>query len=331
MVQQEQQQHLPRRRRAPQTPCSRRRGRRLFCLLSLLCAVGGQAIYVESDPSAKEPGYCTLFHHQVKSAGTTIKDKLEMASMEAGLGKPGLCVTGPGYEQSCLESFNGSMPVIAGYVELLRDTVEKSGRECDFFTILRNPIDRLVSAFFYCPSEDVQARPRKWCGNLEQEPDAAPIEMRLLEFAQRDWRNKAFRQMSYSKFCPPKAFCQRMDGIYQNVNNPGVMGMLAEFEDNLATYTAVGILEYWDLSMELFNARIKSPVKDWKATPEHLRHLGVHKANVGISSEVRTQVSQWAHMSPALHATVATDMLLYQYAVSVFMQQTQESLGTQWR
>lgn len=26
----------------------------------------------------------------------------------------------------------------------------------------------------------------------------------------------------------------------------------------------VGILEYWDLSMQLFNARIKSPVKDWQ-------------------------------------------------------------------
>lgn len=47
--------------------------------------------------------------------------------------------------------------------------------------------------------------------------------------------------MSFSKFCPPKAFCERSKGIYQNVNNPGVLGMLAGFEDNLSTYAAVCI------------------------------------------------------------------------------------------
>lgn len=86
-----------------------------------------------------------------------------MPSLSALDTQTGLCVTGPGYEQSCLEAFNGPNPVIAGYVELLRDTVEDSPRNCDFFTILRHPIDRLVSAFFYCPEGDVQARPKKWC------------------------------------------------------------------------------------------------------------------------------------------------------------------------
>lgn len=31
-------------------------------------------------------------------------------------------------------------------------------------------------------------------------------------------------------------------------------------------YVQVGILEHWDLSMELFNARVKSPVRDWQVT-----------------------------------------------------------------
>lgn len=77
------------------------------------------------------------------------------------------------------------------------------------------------------------------CGNLEQEPGEASIEERLLEFAQRDWRNKAFRQMSYSKYCPPNAFCERSKGTYENVERPGVMQILGELEDNLATYAAV--------------------------------------------------------------------------------------------
>lgn len=29
-------------------------------------------------------------------------------------------------------------------------------------------------------------------------------------------------------------------------------------------HSQVGILEHWDLSMDLFNARVKSPVRDWK-------------------------------------------------------------------
>lgn len=43
----------------------RRRVARLLCLLSV-CAVGSDAIYVESDPAAEVPEYCTLYHHQVR-------------------------------------------------------------------------------------------------------------------------------------------------------------------------------------------------------------------------------------------------------------------------
>ena len=75
---------------------------------------------------------------------------------------PGLCVTGPGLEESCLEAANGTHPIITGYTELLRGVMEEKGRECDFFTVLRHPIDRLVSAFFYCPEHDPQNRPKKW-------------------------------------------------------------------------------------------------------------------------------------------------------------------------
>lgn len=75
---------------------------------------------------------------------------------------PGLCTTGKGYEQSCLEALNGSHPVIEGYVEMLRAPLAGKGRSCDYFTVMRHPIDRLVSAFFYCPDRDKQLRPRKW-------------------------------------------------------------------------------------------------------------------------------------------------------------------------
>lgn len=75
---------------------------------------------------------------------------------------PGLCVAGRGYEQSCMQVMNGSHSVIAGCVELVRRPMEERGRDCNYFTVMRHPIDRLVSAFFYCPEHDPQGRPLKW-------------------------------------------------------------------------------------------------------------------------------------------------------------------------
>lgn len=89
----------------------------------------------------------------------------------------------------------------------------------------------------------------------------------------------------------------------------------------LGTYTAVGILEHWDLSMQLFNARVKSPVRDWQ---------NIVKSNAGTLSGLREEISRWAHTSPEIHRTLATDMLLYDYAMSVFKLQTAKYLGVIW-
>lgn len=44
-----------------------------------------------------------------------------------------------------------------------RNALLDEGRDCEFFTMMRNPIDRALSAFFYCPKDhDVQLkRPAK--------------------------------------------------------------------------------------------------------------------------------------------------------------------------
>lgn len=75
---------------------------------------------------------------------------------------PGLCLFGPGYEQSCIEAIDGSNPVVVGYTELVRGVMVDRGRQCDYFTIMRHPVDRLISAFFYCPERDPQLRPKEW-------------------------------------------------------------------------------------------------------------------------------------------------------------------------
>lgn len=83
----------------------------------------------------------------------------------------------------------------------------------------------------------------------------------------------------------------------------------------------MGIFEEWELSMKLFNAKVKSPVEVWDAGVAH---------NAGVTSEAREQLLEWAHLSPELHSVLSADLLIYRFAMSVFKQQTTESLGTVW-
>lgn len=80
-------------------------------------------------------------------------------------------------------------------------------------------------------------------------------------------------------------------------------------------------MEHWDLSMQLFDAKVQSPVRDWQA---------MTMANAGSGSGSRDELGQWARKSPEIHKILAPDMLIYSFAVSVFKMQTMETLGTIW-
>lgn len=73
--------------------------------------------------------------------------------------------------------------------------------------------------------------------------------------------------------------------------------------------------------MDLFNARVKSPVQDWRTEKV---------SNPGKVSETRYRILAWAMNSPEIHRALATDMLLYDYAVAMFKCHTSETLGTVW-
>ncbi|CAM9180585.1 unnamed protein product [Ectocarpus sp. 13 AM-2016] len=191
---------------------------------------------------------------------------------------------------------------------------------CEYFTLFRHPIDRLVSAFFYCPMDhDRQTRPLKYCGNADH---PVPATERLLEFAQIYWQNMAFKQMTFGMYCFPDLICEPTRvGPVPGLGEPSGLDVLEEVENILAGYTAVGIMEHWELSMQLFNARVRSPVRDWNMTVLN---------NAGLRSGLRDDVLQWAHDSPAVHRVVGTDMLLYSFALSIFKHQTTVGLGTSW-
>lgn len=46
-------------------------------------------IYARSEIGESPPTYCTVFHHMVKSAGSTVKSILRRASVVDGVAKPG--------------------------------------------------------------------------------------------------------------------------------------------------------------------------------------------------------------------------------------------------
>lgn len=74
--------------------------------------------------------------------------------------------------------------------------------------------------------------------------------------------------------------------------------------------------------MQLFNARVRSPVRDWNFFKQ---------ANPGKMSGLRDEVYQWAHTSSEVHRALGTDMLLYSYSLAIFKQQTATALGTDWQ
>ena len=69
--------------------------------------------------------------------------------------------------------------------------------------------------------------------------------------------------------------------------------------------------------MRLFDEKVKSPVRKW---------AGDMVSNVGYQSEERQELLAWARTNVDLHNTLAADLLLYDYALALFKNQTRAAL-----
>lgn len=92
-------------------------------------------------------------------------------------------------------------------------------------------------------------------------------------------------------------------------------------QEALLNYTAIGIFEEWELSMQLFDATVHSPVQRWTTS---------EAVNLGPQSARREALARWAHTSSEIRKAVAGDLLLYDLSLSIFKKQTTEVLGTVW-
>lgn len=93
-------------------------------------------------------------------------------------------------------------------------------------------------------------------------------------------------------------------------------------KDTLLSYAAVGIFEEWELSMQLFDATVSSPVQEWDSG---------EAVNNGPQTGEREMLLRWAHSSPEIRQAVGGDLLLYDLALSIFKRQTAAALGTVWK
>lgn len=73
--------------------------------------------------------------------------------------------------------------------------------------------------------------------------------------------------------------------------------------------------------MQLFDARVKSPVEKWDANLA---------TNPGEQSPAREELTRWAHDSPEVHSLLSADIHIYRFSTAIFKKQTAMSLGVVW-
>ena len=223
-----------------------------------------------------------------------------------------------------------------GYVETLRrwSNVEL---KCKWFTMFRHPISRLVSAYYYCKFSRSCAR--ELC-------DARHVD--LLTFA-KHWGNHSVRQFELSfvsidevlEYSTTDAARQRLP---QTVTNPSALTgsylvklykenhsqapidlpdgdlytMLQPAQDFLRDkYSAVGILEEYNTTLSLYNAALDMPGVDWH---ESFLHVGRVNENGKFDDEKAASLAE-AWTSSEIKKYLQLDLLLYEHAVDLFLQQ----------
>lgn len=104
-------------------------------------------------------------------------------------------------------------------------------------------------------------------------------------------------------------------------NDPAMSYLLQPVEDLLSrNYSAVGILEKWGTSMNLFNKALEVPNFNWQTAS---RNLGRKNVDKRLHNE-EAQALRAAWDDPVLAKTLWLDILLYDHAVTVHNKQVEE-------
>ncbi|CAB1102237.1 unnamed protein product [Ectocarpus sp. CCAP 1310/34] len=214
------------------------------------------------------------------------------------------------------------------YTEGLRPYATVLG--CKWFTMVRHPIARLVSAFNYCgivPSDQL-------CATRIHKPEDGDI----YDFAEH-WGNHGVVQFALAfedlndilvteVKSPPwykaKLYFEGRLGpsgktstsanistkdVCQNVWMPEILQPVEELLRS--KYAAVGILEQWETSMMLFDHALQLPGFNWTSTSASSTPRNVH------DSKAKNDLLVASMTDPVLKQILWLDILLYEHACSV--------------
>lgn len=141
---------------------------------------------------------CWIFHHMRRSGGEPVKvilnTFLEKHAIKRGLYGNSAWRKGGGYARDfCNKDYVISW---GAYAEALRP--RKGTQSCKWFTILRHPVARVVSAYFHCRKEGTAWKEHSLCAASATDPE---FRADLLNFA-RHWGNFGLRQFALAFILP---------------------------------------------------------------------------------------------------------------------------------
>ncbi|CAM9419432.1 unnamed protein product [Laminaria digitata] len=288
--------------------------------------------------------------HLQKAGGSTVKGILKDSwGPKFTIYDSAQWMAGDGY----LQQFGGNLTsgdqwnvVAGGYTDALRrsSVVEKN---CQWFTMFRHPISRMVSAYYYCK----RAPKDKACAS--EVVNANDVD--LVAFA-KHWGNFAMRQFALSlvsaddvvEFLETDAFLEMLPANvrkvekipgwyllkmyldsdkalaaavseYGDISDAALYEMLQPVQDLLRDkYDAVGILEEFDSTLSLFEAALDMPGVEWN---RQFTSGGKQKRNDRFEKEKGVALAE-AWTNSEIKKYLCLDILLYEHAVDVFHQQT---------
>ena len=219
---------------------------------------------------------------------------------------------------------------VGGYSEVLR---RHGGQGCKWFTMFRHPIDRVVSAYYYCHNKPQDQA----CASSVM----VASEVDLLSFAKM-WGNFAVRQFSLGEldidtvmrvatspeekewpaWYMAKEHLMETDAVRQESVAVGADTALRDkvgFTQELLRdeYVAVGILEEFNATMALFDRVIGMPRLSWG---KYFDLKGVANKNKDFAS-VKDKALEAAHNDERIKHFLRFDIELYDYAVRLFHEQ----------
>ena len=299
--------------------------------------------------AASVTGKCWIFMHLQKCGGSTVKrilkqsfgrrlvtyDSIQWKSGSELIGRFGdTLVAGDEWDV-----------VAGGYPEALR-CLPAVNKKCQWFTMFRHPISRMVSAYYYCKkssrdiacgSEIVKAEvvdlttfAKHW-GNFALRQFA--LGLVAVDDVMEYWRSDAAREQLPPKVNPlnriggwyllekylDNKFLEHQLTTSQHVEIPdeAMYEMIQPVQDLLRDRYTVGILEEFNTTLSLFDVALDMPGVDW-----HKQYVRQGAKNVDTKfGEEKSAALVEAWTNSEIKQYMRLDLVLYEHAVDVFHQQ----------